>query len=263
MEVITLFKDALKYPMKGWNKLLILGVLILISRVDKVIISFGIHINSISTLLAVTIIFGLIALIMSFFLSGYSLSIIKKTINLENDMPEFEWVKNLVDGIKRFVLNIVYLIIPFIITFILAYVTGTLGFLIQIVNNYLTSGLTTTLQSILNSAPNFPIVLLVGEILFIIFFLLLYIATARLAETDSLVEAINMINVIKKIGEIGWGNYIIWLIVIVIIGFVIMIIMNIVRIIPFIGIIIGFLLISPYMLMFYSRTLGLLYNESK
>jgi len=283
MEVIELFKDSLKYPIKDWNKLLIFGVLFLIAGIYSVLQSISQFISFNTMVLMVlgiiTIVFTLLSIIIYLIISGYSLSITRKTIALEEEIPEFEWVKNIIDGLKVFVLDIVYYIIPFIVTFIVAYLTGAFNYLIQIVNYVITHGPTATIPQtlLLDALTSFTIVILIGAILFIIFYLLANIAVARLAENDSLVAAINMKDTIHKIGEIGWGNYIIWLIVFIVIFVVIGIILGIVLgLLSFImGMIAGIviasiiisiiaqLIISPYLTMFSARALGLLYNESK
>ncbi|MDR2966974.1 MAG: DUF4013 domain-containing protein [Methanobacteriaceae archaeon] len=264
MDATKLFDDALKYPTKDWNKLLILGVLLLIAGIYSVLRNFGFLKTGDITTGLITLIFSLIAIIFTLFVSGYCLNITRKTINLEEYIPEFELVKNFVDGLKVLVLGIVYMIIPIVVTVIFVIFAGTFAFITQ-ASSYITNYGTSTIPQLppFYVILSFLILLLIVSIFYIIFILLLNIATAKLAETDSLAEAINMLGIFNKIGEIGWGNYAIWIIVYGFISFVILIIMSIINLIPFIGIIVGLLLISPYMQMFRSRALGLLYNESK
>lgn len=286
MEVVKLFKEALSYPTKDWNKLLILAVLIFVSGI------FGILINLIPVfkpmeIIIITLLTIIISIVVSFFVSGYGLSITRKTIDLEEEIPEFEWGKNLIDGIKVFILDIVYHIIPVIVTIIVAYGTGAFDYIYKIINYVTIHGSLNNLPSslIFGLLNSFSVTFLIGAILFIIFSLLLLIATARLAETDSLVAAINMKDIFDKISEIGWGNFIIWIIVFICISIVIGIIIGIIATI--LGFIIGLILVSAhssqvyvsaiasiiglivgsfagsYIKMFSSRALGSVYNESK
>jgi hypothetical protein len=265
MEVINLFKEALTYPTKDLNKVLLLGVLFVITGLVSILQVFGLSLGNNSTASIITTIFGIISIIVTLFIYGYGLNITRKTIALEAEIPDFNWAKDIVDGIKLLILEIVYYIIPVIVTLIVAYVTGAFNYLIQIMSYSMLYGSTNAIpESVLvGAATSFLIVFFIGAILFIIFTLLVLIAIGKLAETGSLGAAINMKDVFNKIGEIGWGNYIVWIVVYVLILFVIGIILGIIQLIPFIGIIIGLLLISPYIQMFSSRALGLIYNESK
>lgn len=270
MDIAELFKDSLTYPTKDWNKLLIFGVLIVILSIVDILRTFGIvpiqqQPGGISILAVISVILA-VALILIVF--GYTLSITRKTINnVDGDVPALDLVKNVIDGIKVLILNIVYYIIPVIITFIVALATGALSYIYQMIPYYMMYGSAASSampQELVTSASiSFLLVFLVGGILFLIFGLLLLVAKAVLAETESLAKAINMVDVFKKIGEISWGNYIIWLILMLILLFVIGFFTGIISIIPFIGIIIALLIIKPYVDMFFARALGLIYNESK
>jgi len=264
MEVTELFKDALTYPTKDWTKLLILGVFFLIMGIFSVLASFGVSIQHNIGAVVFIAISALLTLIVTIFVRGYCLSITRETINLREDIPEFEWGKNFIDGLKLVVLEIVYYIIPIIITILLIFLTGAFTKMLEISNYIIATGATTIPQELLiDIVGSLSLVIIIGGIFYIIFSLLYNIAQAKLAETDSLGEACNMIEVFYKIGEIGWANYIIWLIVLFVISFVIGFVMGIIQLIPIIGMIIAFLLISPFLQMFSSRALGLLYNESK
>lgn len=265
MEVIKLFKEALTYPTKDLNKILIFGVLFLITGIVSILQAFGVTLGNDSVSSIISIILGIISIIATLIIYGYGLDITRKTIALESEIPDFNWAKDIVDGIKLLIVEIVYYIIPVIITVIVAYVTGAFNYLIQIISYSMLYGSANAIpQSVLSSAlTSFLIVFFVGAILFIIFTLLVVIAIGKLAETGSLGAAINMKDIFNKIGEIGWGNYIVWMVVYVVIVFVIAIVLGIIQLIPFIGIIIGLLVISPYIQMFSSRALGLIYNESK
>ena len=67
---------------------------------------------------------GIIVCIISIFLLGFGVSVIAKTIEGSEEIPEFDIVKNFVDGIKAVILYIIYYIIPLIITLIVAAVSG-------------------------------------------------------------------------------------------------------------------------------------------
>lgn len=266
MDIIELFKDSLIYPTKEWDKLLIFGVLLIIMSIFSILEIFGIRLSSYIGGSVLTIISAILAIIISLIIYGYTLSITRKTINnVEGDVPAFDWLNNIVDGLKIVVLRIVYYIIPVIITLIVAYVSGAFNYMYQLITYYLTYGsLNSASQALLSAAGvSFFTVFIVAAILFIIFSLLFLAAVAVLAETESIGAAVNMVEVFKKIGEIKWGNYIIWAILYAIILIIIGAVISFISIIPIIGIIIAILILRPYADMFAARSLGLIYNESK
>jgi len=265
MEIVELFKDSLSYPTKQWDKLIILGVLFLIMGIFAILKAFGLILSQYVAADILLIISFIISFIISLIIYGYTLSIVRKTVNNEGDLPEFNWGKNFVDGVKVLVLYIVYYIIPAIITLIVIYATGAFNYLYQLFAIYSLNGsLNTVPESLLTSAGvSFLTVFLIAAILFIIFSLLFLVAKAVLADTESLGAAVNMGDVFKKIGEISWGNYILWAILYAIIIIILSFIFNFISAIPIIGIIIAFLIISPYIEIFAARALGLVYNESK
>ena len=264
MEVEDIFKDAIEYPTKDGIKLLIFGVLFLILGIFDILENFGISLDYNIGIQIVGIISGLITIIFSILIDGYGLSITRETINMQEAIPELDWEKNLIDGIKLFILKVVYYLIPFIAILIVAYVTGAFGHLYQILYFIIISGTTTIPQSLFfNLVTNFVGVFLIGAILYIFFSILYLIAIAKFAESDSLAESCNMINVLKKINDIGWKNYINWLIIFLVISLLLGFIMDVIGLIPIFGIIFLFLVFSPFLKMFTSRALGLIYNESK
>ncbi|MEA4956321.1 hypothetical protein SDC9_03711 [bioreactor metagenome] len=265
MEIVELFKDSLTYPTKQWDKLLILGVLFLIMGVFAILQAFGIVLNQYIAADILGIISFILAVIITLIIYGYTLSIVRKTVNKGDDLPEFDWGRNFVDGVKVLILSIVYYIIPVIITLIVIYATGAFQHLYQLIAFYAVSGsLAAAPESLLSAAgASFLTVFIVAAILFIIFGLLFLAAKAVLADTESLGSAVNMVDVFKKIGEISWGNYILWAILYAIIIFILSFVVNLISAIPVIGLIIAFLIIRPYIEIFAARALGLVYNESK
>jgi len=274
MNVVDIFKDSLVYPSKNWGKLLILGLLMLIPAIFAVFPVLALLFGQFLGAAVLGIIAFVIILILYLIIYGYSLSITKETIAGSEEFPEFEWVKNLIDGIKLFIVSIVYGIIPAAVTLLLAYVTGVFESFSNIMS-YTAASYGANMSTAASGTPTVPpelvanlwgslaIVAIVGIILFILFGLLLNIAIARLAETDSFVAAFSFGEIFDDIGKIGWGDYIIWTILLIIIAFLFGILTGLVQMIPVIGSIIAALVIAPYILIFERRALGLIYNESK
>ena len=85
-------------------------------------------------------------------------------------------------------------------------------------------------------------------------------AEARLANTDSLGEALNVPEAFKDIGRIGWGKVIaVLFLVFIIIAVINSVISGLNYYIP--GISIVSIILTPYLVFFASRATGLLYSD--
>ncbi|MCL2156530.1 MAG: DUF4013 domain-containing protein [Methanobrevibacter sp.] len=241
MNVTGLFKDSFTYPLRDSNKLLFLGAVFIVGGLLTIlpvfisgVLGINIALNQQFLLAIITfIVMGIILFLTSAIISGYGISVIRKTLFNPDKVPSFDLVKNLVSGLKLAILSVVYYLIPVAISLLLSYfVNFSIGFIVWI--------LLSTIAT-----------------------LLLIVATSRLAETNSLKEALKIDEVFKDISKIGIANYIVWIIIYLSIGIIISFITFIIMFIPIIGVIIGFLAIMPFITMFSARAIGLLYNESK
>ncbi|SCM58357.1 Conserved protein {ECO:0000313/EMBL:AAB85681,1} [Methanothermobacter wolfeii] len=98
MDIGEIVNDAIRYPSSDWKKVIILGLLFLISFL----------------------------IIPIFLATGYGFRALKASIAGFDELPEFdEWGEMFVDGLKVFVVQIVYMIVPMII--IIAGVFGSLS----------------------------------------------------------------------------------------------------------------------------------------
>ncbi|MBZ9570283.1 DUF4013 domain-containing protein [Methanobrevibacter sp. TMH8] len=278
MDVTEIFKDAFKYSTGDWGKITILGLLIF----GILILAFLTGISAIFGQFIAVAIFGAITAIFSIIIGlvyyGYGLSVIKDTIVNPNvsvegqkrQLPEFEWSENIIDGFKVLILSIVYMIIPIIVAIVLYYLLGVsnASSLNQTLNLYnQTNGLQIPymMSTVYMGALGFSmfIVHTVTVILSIIFSLFAIIAMGRLAETGKLGSIFEFGEISNTISKIGWGNYIIWFILLYIIVILISLVAALVIFIPIIGIIAYLLIVPAFLLVFRSRAIGLIYNESK
>lgn len=94
----------------------------------------------------------IVSLAFTFILRGYEISVMKTGITSEETAPEFVWKENLVTGIKYFILNIVYKIIPTIIVVIVAFATNVPGNVTAIANEVASSLNATATANSLNLA---------------------------------------------------------------------------------------------------------------
>jgi len=84
-----------------------------------------------------------------------------------------------------------------------------------------------------------------------------------MAYYDEIEAAFRFSEILDKIKMIGWGKYIIWYIVMWVIALIVGLIAGILNIIPLIGTIIALLVIYPYFVMFFSRSLGLIFTSNE
>lgn len=238
MSVVEIISESVKYPFSDITKFLIVGVIALLSGISSILDPLGVNNFAIQAL------FGIVSIIFSVILSGYSLSVINNGISNYDEIPMFDFVKNLVDGIKVVIIGVVYFLIPIIITLIFALITGAIG-----------AGL-----DHMFAALGFTVI--ISILLFIIFSIFELVALARFAKTDDFREAFNFGAVMEDIKNIGFVNIIVFLILATIVIIVVGIIAVILAFIPIIGYVIAEFLLGGFFTLFYYRGVGLLYSRA-
>lgn len=274
MEVVDIIKEAFIFPSKDLAKLAVYIVFAFIVGIflalGLFLFALGIAENAIYYVPAIILIIASLAL--GFIIFGYQVSIIKSGIDGVEKPPEFQWKGNLMTGIKYFVMVIVYFIIPAIVVLIVGWATNMFGQAMDIftkmANASMNAPANTTVavtdvvpQSALISLGNAMIITgVVAAILFIIFKIIQTMAEGRLANTDSLGEALNIPEAFRDIGRIGWGKVVAVVILIaVIIGVINVVISGLNNYVP--GISIISIIVTPYLTFFAARATGLLYSD--
>ena len=226
MEIGEIISDAVKYPSSDWKKVIILGILFILSFV----------------------IIGI------FFVLGYFLRILKSTIAGMDELPEFDdWGDMFVDGLKVLVVYFIYLLIPLIVIFVGIFATmASIAF-----TNTGVYTPPTSLFAILG------VIGIVGLVLSWIFGLFAYMAVANMALYDDIGAAFRFSEILDRIKMIGWGKYIVWYVIIWVIGLIVGFVASFLNVIPVVGFIIAFLVIYPYFMMLFSRAIGLIFVSSE
>ena len=273
MDVMNIIKDSFVFPSKNIKLLLIFELLSIIAGAFSVI---GTIVYVLGFITPECFMWGGIAVIVSmvigWILSGYLISVIKSGIELDDDVPEFEWWDNFNNGFNYFIVSIVYYIIPAVIVVVVGYLTNIFGNVLAVAQEVIAQGMnifmgTTTVfvseamaQAMVNLAVSLAITATIAVILFVIFSFLQTIAGARLANTGSLTEALNIFESAKDIKRIGVGKVIILiLLVIIIIAVIEAILSAIYSYIPILSIL--SIIITPYLIFFAQRAVGLLYSN--
>ncbi|MDD1763930.1 MAG: DUF4013 domain-containing protein, partial [Methanobacteriaceae archaeon] len=233
--------DALKYPYQALEKVIILGAVPLVALIIFVIVMLALAFTGSDVALVIGLVIGTMLLILSgFFVAGYLLRVVQTSLAGEDEMPDFSnrW-ELLGNGLKLVVVQIVYLLIPFLAIILGLWISysasaqALLGFLL--------------------------LTMILGFLLFILFSLFMIMATAHLAATDSLKAAFQFSLIQQKISNVGWGTYFLWYLMMLVLGMVGVVVMAFLSVIPILGSIVGWILIQPYLQTLFARSLALVY----
>ena len=205
MKVTEIIKDAFQFPSKNTGKF----AMYLLLSVLAAGFAFGglltraLGFNSENELMGGVYI--LIAIIIGIIISGYHIKLIKSGIDHDDEVPRFELFENFITGFDNVVVKLFYYIIPGILVACVAIDTNLFGNIIaivteilyQIINVYiLGSSATVAANAITHSINNFlnslTTTLIAASIVFFIFSYLQAMAEARLSNTVSLKEALNV-----------------------------------------------------------------------
>jgi hypothetical protein len=258
MDLGGIVEDAVKYPFSDWKKILLLGILTMISSIGVAMVFIG-SLLGIKNVLVTIIIFILAYVLIGFFVSGYNFRIIKTSINGAQKIPEFKsWVEMFIDGIKVSLVFIFYSL-PAILIVIFAGIS-----VYPILHGLTTDPSSANIYTILTVIS--AVILFLIALLYIIIILPLnYMAVAYMADNDSKFSfAFRFREILDKIGSIGWGNLIIWYLVIGTIYMLITIMGSVLTgvfsiLTPFFGIIVTSLFITPYLNMYLNRSIAMIY----
>ena len=275
MKVTEIIKDALIFPSKNTGRFamyLLLGVLIIGFTFGGILTyEFGLF-NDENYLTGG--IYLIIAMLIGFILSGYHIKVIKSGIERDDNVPVFGLFEDFMTGFDNIVVSIVYFLIPALIVMLVGYDTNISGnalslaqeIIAQTYNVYVIGGsldiaVAAISQIMVNLAVSIAVTMTVAIVLFAVFSLLQSMAEARLANTGSLKEALNIFESAKDIARIGVGKVIIVaLLVVLIFAIIEIVLLSILGQYPFLISIICIIL-TPYLTIFTQRALGLLYSE--
>ena len=256
MSVTELFKDSFNYAVKDSCKIFTLGafvvgifILIFLASVTGV---FGLTFTAVFGLLA-----AILGIITALIYNGYGLSVLRETINSNENLPEFNWLQDIVDGIKVVILFIIYMIIPVFIGIILFVLFG-IAIDITALNQSISTNPLTLVSAFSGIAIIYPIVVFI----MLVFDVVAIIAMARLAETGRFDSIFEFKEILEKIDSIGWGDYIIFLFALYVISLLIAGVALLIGLIPVVGFILYLLVVPAVLTIFKSRALGLIYKSA-
>ncbi|NYT17511.1 MAG: DUF4013 domain-containing protein [Methanomicrobiales archaeon] len=242
-------KDGLLGNLATWILLIVLGLLPAIPFILGVLFLIpSLMAGTIPDITTIGVVF-IVALIVAIALGAFYMGYMVKIFRGETPLPAVTGFGALfTDGIKYTVIQIVYAI-PVLI--ILAVTLGA-AFMAA-----MSAG--PTIDALLPLIGGVILGILVALIVAFIIGLFAIIGVVRFARTGSIGEAFNFSAIVATIGKIGWGSYILALIIVIAIIVIVQVILGM---IPYIGGIIQ-LIISPFITIFFTRYITLLYESSE
>ena len=269
MDLTAIIKDSLRYPLSDWKKILILGLIIVISDVLSVFQSLGVTNKDLIPFLVV------VGFLIGLLVNGYLFRIVKSSLDGHNELPKFnKWISMFYDGFKVFTTFVAYLIVlPVIILLLLISLMGLdLTFFTSIWGTWGINPLYLVTSKIFPAIMNFlgisygiftELALLVLLVVFIITPIFL-MAVAHMAYEGEFSAAFRLHEIIDEIGCIGWGNLIKWYLATGILFLTPFIIGNIIDYLfdflnPILVSVLLLLTLIPYSYIYYARAVALFY----
>lgn len=253
MKISDLLDDAFQFPLSNKKKYLGFGGIYLLYL--AIIVAFTLLFLYLDENVLIITIGGILALFILFILSGYQLRTIKESIEGHQEPPEFNnWAEMFISGFKLNLTELIYLILPLLFIF-----AGLIPLIESMVN-----------QSIPNFGTSSLVLLIIGMVLFIIYAFLSPIIQSNLAY-KGFKSAFNIPDILGRISTYGKGKYFLFIILLMMIGLAIGILGGIIQvalemIIPVIGQFLGqfitTLILTPFIILFRSRAVALVYRET-
>ena len=224
MDAGQITTNALKYPLTNFKKIIILGILTILSSL----------------------------IIPGFLVLGYALKIVKSSMKGSSELPDFnEWLEMFVDGFKVFVVLFIYSLVPGVLILL-----GTWATILPMLT-------VPGAGSILNTSFSVNLIggiAFIGIALEIVISFILPIALANMVHHDELSGAFRFGEIINKIKQLGGIDYLIWYVIMLIIAIVAGYVSTFLVFPLIVGIVIVPLLIIPYLTIFYARSIALVYT---
>jgi hypothetical protein len=275
MNIIGIIKDAFLFPSKNTGRF---AIYLLLSVLATGFAIGGIFTYSLGVFDPENFLTGGVYLIISmlivFIISGYHIKIIKSGIELDEEVPVFELFEDFMTGFNNVVVSLAYFIILALMVLAVAYDTNLFAnamavvweFVVQIFNVYIMgSPINPAVNAISHLLSNFAgslaVTIVVALILSVIFSIIQAMAEARLANTGSLREALNIFESARDITRIGVGRVILVILAIfVIIALIEIILMALLSYYLFLLSVL-LIILTPYFVLVAQRAIGLLYSD--
>lgn len=179
MNISEIFSDSFKYPVSDIKKFAIFSIVVVLATLNV----------SIANSSVLQIILNVVSFVAIILILGYGLDVVKYAFKKSDELPDFDFKTGFVNGLKLFVIQFCYFIVPLILVYITAYFSGFLQSLAGIIKSYYETGIYSISNSFLTSMS---ITVVTAIVLFVIFMLFSSIGMARLSKYDDIFEAVNI-----------------------------------------------------------------------
>jgi len=254
MNIKEIIIDSIKYPFLDYKKILILGLIYFIYTLF--IIPFDASSSNLRNGFADINLF--IALLISFFISGYFFKIIQHSLKNTKELPKFsKWVNLFKNGFKVTCVSLIYSIPATLLLIILN--SSLLNFY-----SYKPDFIIDTMGAILLTYLHGDTIwFFVHMLYFLIFFPISLIAIANMANNDGkLSYAFEFKVIFDKIKNIGWIKFYSWYLLVSVISLLVFLIEILSTIPPFpFEKLIDSLILTPYIYIFFARSIALIYKS--
>jgi hypothetical protein len=274
MDVTAIIKDSLRYPLSDWKKILILGIIIVISDVLSVFQSLGVAKKDLIPFLVV------VGFLIGLLVNGYLFRIVRSSLEGHNALPKFnKWISMFYDGFKVFTTFIAYFIVPpvVILFFLISLMETLMGIDFTVFPPiWRTLGINPLYLVTSEIFPAMEYFLVISYDMFaelsLIFILFVFtitpiflMAIANMAYEGEFSAAFRLHEILDEIGCIGWSNLVKWYLATGILFLIPFIIGNIIDyLFDFLNsILVSILLLLtliPYSYMYYARAVALFYR---
>lgn len=251
LDVKEVIKDAFVYPFLDWKKILILGVILVISNAASIIQTFLDNVG------VTVIILGLVGFVVGFIPGGYKFKILKSSFNGVKEPPEFKnWSEMFNNGIKLFLVYLVYMMPAILLAFTIIPLKSGIELIIGVMSF-------STFLTYLGAKWFLGVTAL---LYFIVIIPLMLAAMANMVHENSMHEAFNFHEIFHKISKNGWSNLLSWYMITEVIVLAILtagkILIGITLTIENLDPILTSLILMPYINMYLYRSVALLYTST-
>lgn len=235
MDAMSIIKDSLRYTISDIVQLFVLSVpaIIIILLLVSSIIYFDLEF-----LVVLSPLYFILGIFLALFYSGLMLNVIRETVNLNDVLPEINLKLFLLDGLK-------YIIVEFVLV-------GITGGIIYFLSEYV------------KMHTDFALVIFIFIIIFAVISIYLsvlnVVASGKLAQTNSLADALSFGQLREVADRIGKLKIYVTLLLAGILTSILMSFFSFLMVIPIFGVII-FAFIMTLSVVFNGRVIALLYNE--
>lgn len=210
MEISDIIRDAFYYPIDNYKRWFMIAV---VYAILLFISQFGSYmsVNYLAGNTSIIIITLLVSVIIQLILSGFMVSISKTTLNKNDTIPKFNLEKDLLNGIKKVIITIFYVLIAIIITLILAIPLGLYSNIAKVTSilssmpsNYPTFFVLQSIPPETFKALEFSLgsVMVLFGVLLLVVSIFLFLAQVSLAETGSIMAGCNIKALFNKMRRI-------------------------------------------------------------